>query len=203
MTMAAQLAAEGSEQGHPRWPRIGFVVVLLVAVAALVTACGGSGSTGIASLRSTGTKARTRSNGAASSAARKSGVLYASCMRAHGISNFPDPEAGGGFDIPLSLDLKSNPQWHSTVQACQSDLPGGGPASKLREHSISLRSELKFATCLRSHGITDFPDPNSQGTFHISGGINMNSPQFEAANTACQKLTSGIPIAISPGSNGA
>ena len=47
---------------------------------------------------------------------------------------------------------------------------------------------LKFAECMRSHGITDFPDPSSGGgfIFPASRGI-IQSPQFQAAQKACQK----------------
>ena len=47
---------------------------------------------------------------------------------------------------------------------------------------------LKFAGCMRSHGITDFPDPSSGGgfVFHTSAGMTQ-SPQFQAAQKACQR----------------
>lgn len=55
---------------------------------------------------------------------------------------------------------------------------------------------LAYTNCMRSHGISDFPDPvvgpNGQGGgFRISGGpgsdLDPNSPRFEAASHACQK----------------
>jgi len=50
---------------------------------------------------------------------------------------------------------------------------------------------------MRSYRITDFPDPNSQGLIQIpsSSDLNPNSPQFEAAQEACEPRGSlGIPI---------
>jgi hypothetical protein len=43
---------------------------------------------------------------------------------------------------------------------------------------------------MRSHGVPNFPDPNSQGQIEIgsSDGINPQSPQFESAQRACQRL---------------
>ena len=38
---------------------------------------------------------------------------YAQCMRAHGVSKFPDPSGQG----------KNSPQFQSAWQACQSNLP--------------------------------------------------------------------------------
>ncbi|MGH9105804.1 MAG: hypothetical protein ACRDZX_08210 [Acidimicrobiales bacterium] len=46
---------------------------------------------------------------------------------------------------------------------------------------------LRFAECMRSHGITNFPDP-SGGGFRIPVGGRFNqSPQFLAAQKACQE----------------
>jgi hypothetical protein len=54
---------------------------------------------------------------------------------------------------------------------------------------------IAFSRCLRSHGITDFPDPSSGGggvQFHISGnGPNPASPAFRSARASCSKLLPG------------
>jgi hypothetical protein len=54
---------------------------------------------------------------------------------------------------------------------------------------------LKFAACMRAHGITSFPEPevnrNKENIiigFTPASGIDPNSPQFQAAQKACQKL---------------
>jgi hypothetical protein len=48
---------------------------------------------------------------------------------------------------------------------------------------------LKFSGCMRSHGITKFPDPSSNGGMEVGSndGIDLNSPPFRAAQEACQK----------------
>jgi hypothetical protein len=51
---------------------------------------------------------------------------------------------------------------------------------------------LKFSQCMRAHGIADFPDPSAGGGILISGvgpnsELNPSSPQFSAAQNACQK----------------
>jgi hypothetical protein len=60
-----------------------------------------------------------------------------------------------------------------------------GPAN-----SQNLQADaLKFARCMRSHGISKFPDPASDGQLTITGtGINVHSPAFEGASNACQSL---------------
>lgn len=46
-----------------------------------------------------------------------------------------------------------------------------------------------YAQCMRSHGVTSFPDPQgpNQDQFLISGAV-QNDPHFAAASTACQAL---------------
>jgi len=173
--------AEGCKRTIPRWGRVGPPVVVL-AVASLVAACGGaSSSPGVASLGSS----TTSSNGSsAQSSTRQSGVLYASCMRAHGVSNFPDSavsESNGEAEFDLPQGIKSEPQFASASRACQRDLPG---ASSMPAKHVDIEEELDFAHCMRSHGISDFPDPMPGGGFDIPG--DTNSPQFETAANACQ-----------------
>jgi hypothetical protein len=48
---------------------------------------------------------------------------------------------------------------------------------------------------MRSHGITNFPDPfenSHQIGFNTNGtGIDQNSPRYKAANKTCQPLLPG------------
>ncbi len=48
----------------------------------------------------------------------------------------------------------------------------------------------KFSACMRKHGVTNFPDPNSQGviTFGSAQGIDPSSPTFGSARSACEQL---------------
>src|SRR5262249_59605814 len=47
-----------------------------------------------------------------------------------------------------------------------------------------------YSACMRRHGVPNFPDPDSQGRllFNSGSGINPRSPQFRAAQKACQRL---------------
>jgi ABC-2 family transporter protein len=49
---------------------------------------------------------------------------------------------------------------------------------------------LAYSACMRSHGVPRFPDPNSSGEILKSEVIALNpgSPQFQAAQRACQGL---------------
>jgi hypothetical protein len=60
-----------------------------------------------------------------------------------------------------------------------------------------LESEyLSFARCVRSHGVSDFPDPvigsGGHPGFRLQGGtdsdLNSNNPAFQAGVAACQRI---------------
>jgi hypothetical protein len=50
---------------------------------------------------------------------------------------------------------------------------------------------LKFADCMRSHGVPNFPDPGPGGGIQLSSAINPQSPAFQSAQSACSKLMPG------------
>jgi hypothetical protein len=158
----------------PRWRRFGPLVVAPVAVAALMAGCGGGGSHHAASSASNDTSAP--------SSARQSGLAFASCMRAHGVANFPGSAVSvneGQVQLAVPAGIKGEPQFPSASQACQRDLPGGSLPSK----HVNVQQELEYANCMRARGVSDFPDPMPGGGFDIT--FNTNSPQFEAADNAC------------------
>ena len=70
----------------------------------------------------------------------------------------------------------------------------GGCGSSGRRSGGSLRAQagLAFSECMRSHGVTAFPDPSSGGAINIEDtGINPSAPAFEAAQATCTKLFAG------------
>jgi hypothetical protein len=161
--------------------RHSVLVAATVGVGLLAAACGG-GSTphGMASVGSTKSTTTT--------VPESSSVRYASCMRAHGVANFPDSAIsvdGNQVQFNTPHGIKSEPHFASASRACARDLPG---ASSFPAKHVNVQAELAFSRCMRSHGITDFPDPLPGGGFNAPG--NTNSPQFEAPARACQ--TTGV-----------
>jgi hypothetical protein len=49
-----------------------------------------------------------------------------------------------------------------------------------------------YSSCMRSHGVPSFPDPDSQGHLNLKftkgGALDPSSPQFQAAQQACKRL---------------
>jgi hypothetical protein len=49
-----------------------------------------------------------------------------------------------------------------------------------------LEAMVRYAACMRQHGVPKFPDPDTSGT--IQALIRRNSPKFKAAERTCQHL---------------
>jgi hypothetical protein len=51
-------------------------------------------------------------------------------------------------------------------------------------------AQLSYSECMRSHGVSDFPDPDSQGRIQITSGpgsdLNPDNPVYQNAQKACQ-----------------
>jgi hypothetical protein len=53
------------------------------------------------------------------------------------------------------------------------------------KQAVGVSKLLKFAECMRSHGVTDYPNPSPSG---LSSLPNPNSPTYQAAQRACSGL---------------
>jgi hypothetical protein len=65
---------------------------------------------------------------------------------------------------------------------------GGGSPSSATGGSAAYQQALPFAQCMRSHGIGNFPDPDSSGNFDVNGSVHADSPQYAAAQRTCVRL---------------
>jgi hypothetical protein len=69
---------------------------------------------------------------------------------------------------------------------------GSGSPSQRTSSASALPPAIKFAQCMRSSGVTNWPDPSSNGRPQPLNQIDPNSPAFHRAYTACRKnLPSG------------
>jgi hypothetical protein len=192
-------------------------IAALATVALLAAGCGGGSKT--PSIASLGT---TTSNNASSSASPSSsaggafpigasmsidvgtgasGVKYSACMRAHGVPNYPDPDAQGTITITVSASLNpSSPVFQQAQADCRHLIPAGSEAgqtlSSAQRQQMQERA-LAFAACMRAHGVPDYPDPtfSNGGVTEKSGGdgLSPNSPTFQAAQKSCQAQRTQSP----------
>ena len=86
--------------------------------------------------------------------ARDKAVKFAECIRAHGVSDFPDPDAKNQFQYGVSV---TPAVWTRATTACKDLQPPGTLSAKRTTKQQS--SALRFAQCVRDHGVKDFPDP--------------------------------------------
>ncbi len=188
-------ATDPEPRCRPPLRRGALMTAAALAVAVCVAACGGGASTpGVAS----GSSITTTANpSAAGSTQATELVAYASCIRSHGVPNFPDPTDSGGIPkdgVIRAFRAVSDSQAEAAQNDCRHLLPAGGSLSGQSSHSVTAQDQqdyLKAAACMRSHGITNFPDPIFSGgtvSFHEPSGIDTHSTQFTRARQTCQKL---------------
>jgi len=195
---------------------VGALLAAVIA-AALIAACGGSSSnarfahtssiasgSSIAHTNSTGgsvahTNTTTTAHNTTKSTPSPSPLGFATCMRAHGVPNFPDPTAlparhssgqpelapasSGGFTAN-----PNSPAYETASNDCRS-LAHATPVSQVGDQLMA--SQLKFAVCMRAHGVPNFPDPTNTGEFGNNGaisGVNTNSPALQNAQKTCSKF---------------
>jgi hypothetical protein len=115
------------------------------------------------------------------------------------VPNFPDPQRVGGRTLKLTIErlLASSPQFKAAQRACNRLLPNCGRGSQEadRQTHARLAGELSFAGCMRSHGVTRFPDPTAQGDLSVAmvqaQGIAVHSPAFLRVVRACLPASHG------------
>jgi hypothetical protein len=131
-------------------------------------------------------------------------LKFSQCMRANGVSAFPDPDASGSLTIDgvvngSSLDPNSA-SWKQAMTACKDLEPAGfaggtGPVTP-QQHE----ARLKFAQCIRDNGVPDFPDPASDtaplvDTNRIpSSGTDNGMSILNAAMHKCSSYASAAGI---------
>jgi hypothetical protein len=125
-------------------------------------------------------------------------------MRQHGVPSYPDPhlvthdgEHGIAQDLPPGMI--QSPAFQTADRKCAGILPlpknaDSGQSGQARaQHELGL---LSFARCMRSHGVSSFPDPNSQGQINVdtlaADGVNIHLPYVINAAVACIPASHGV-----------
>jgi len=185
----------------------GVAMVLCLASSSLLAAACGTGAVPPAVA---GTGATTQTTSISSPRAKNGAsqygdeIKYATCMRTHGVPNFPDPSASGGFALPPGTNIGS-PAYQAAQSKCQKILPSSGfpgPGTTTHPTSAALARVLKITQCMRRHGFPQFPDPttsvpsNQSNAGQISDrngvilvfprSLDMQSPQFTRAAAVCK-----------------
>jgi hypothetical protein len=177
--------------------RIIPVAAAMAVVALLAAGCGSVSPTTTTTGAAAGSGPPT--DGAASA------YRYSACMRDHGVSNFPDPKVhmssnGGSTQVSVMIPagVGDSPQLSAARTACQGILPAPSNsdlAAQAKQREVHKQDLLAFAHCLRSHGISGFPDPNAEGQLTLpmvqAAGIDLTAPRVRTAALACVPASNG------------
>jgi hypothetical protein len=122
-------------------------------------------------------------------------------MRSNGMPDFPDPQRFVGGNVKLTLHQfgASSPQFHAAISACNHLLPtngGSGSQETAQQQRTRVADGLSFARCVRSHGVSRFPDPTPQGQLTVemvqAQGIDVHAPAVLRAVQACLPASHGL-----------
>ncbi len=129
------------------------------------------------------------------SASQRDNSELTACMRARGVPNFPAATSNGQFNLN-GIDQKS-PRFQAALNKCGQLFQSQNPAQLTEQ---ALAQGVKYAQCMRAHGIPNFPDPTVSGggvSGQVSGsggsGINLLSPQGTRAREACRHILASTP----------
>jgi hypothetical protein len=128
-------------------------------------------------------------------------LAFIDCMRKAGL-NVKQPTGAGEKGMAVQVPKGVSPARLQTIQRDCARKTGGGPKPPSKaEQARFLDQALKFARCMRAHGI-DMPDPQAQGGGIRIGGpagsrssgpnsLDPKSPAFQRAQKACESLMPG------------
>ncbi len=150
-------------------------------------------------------------SGSSQSTNPQQALAYSHCMRSHGVPGFPDPNSSGAFPKVSAQQLGvSSTLFEAAQNHCRYLLPNGGSGPSQTQVQQIMNGMLKFAQCMRSHGVSNWPDPvvdaGGNPEFYLDGKINQNSPQVKSKIHDCvhwipsEAISPGNPIAC-PGAN--
>ena len=177
----------------------GLYAALLVALALLAAACGGSELPGAAGPRNS---------------APASAVAFSACMRSQGVPEYPDPGSDGTLPKGNAQAFGvTSARYQAAQRACRHLLPssdatftaslnqclqtGECPPAVVQ---LALTEGLKFARCMRHDGVPNWPDPTVDSAGRPSfqttaAGISIaatRSPQMLAKIGHCQSQPGAV-----------
>lgn len=125
-------------------------------------------------------------------------------MRAHGVSDFPDPRPAGGFSIRESIPVSSSvvingvtvdsPAYTAALRTCDvSGAIGPKPLTGVQEDAMVAK-----AHCIRTHGVPNFPYPSFGpggvgARMLLPASYNPEAPAARHAAKACASVGASIP----------
>jgi hypothetical protein len=182
-----------SGRSRPWAARVSAITVVTCALVVVLAGCIDTSS------RAGGTGAATAGS---QSTYTQDAIAYARCVRSHGVPGFPDPNAVGTFP-KASVPAGSGAQLTAANRTGGHLLPANGSGYVVT--AKEQQDYINAAACMRSHDISDFPDPvfsegDGKVNFPIPSNISTSSTQFTTARATCAKLIpAGLPYSAPAG----
>jgi hypothetical protein len=90
----------------------------------------------------------------------------------------------------------SRPHWlliALLALSCAPTVAGCGTSSTRNRGASNTQAQaVRYADCVRGHGVSNFPDPSPEGGFNLRAlGSEAGSPTLLAAQTACANMQPG------------
>jgi hypothetical protein len=181
-------------------------LIVLSALALIISACSSGGGSEVASLEELISDVGADVEDVSSEGIDEDSVLeFAQCMRDNGIEEFEDPDIGADGSVAFGFRDLGGDVDRETVraafEACQEHLGGisFGPGSV--DRSDIEDTLYQFAVCMRDNGY-DMPDPDFSRLLGDGGegqggggpfgeGFDREDPAFTSALAACEDVFSG------------
>jgi hypothetical protein len=190
---------------------LGAVIAAGLIAAALTAGCGSSSRS--AGVRLVGSATMTLGSASPATTSTRtpaptapSPLAFARCMRAHGVPDYPDPSRQGQIPRPYATEpapsggFTANPNapaYRTASNDCKS-LADATPVSQTMQHQVE-DAQLKFAVCMRGHGVPNYPDPSATGEIGDNGaisGVDPNSPAVQSAERECSAFVPRPPALV-------
>lgn len=115
------------------------------------------------------------------------GKELAQCIRQNGVPAFPDPSVqDGGLVMPQNQPEVALDHAMEACREIAARLPQSADSESISaEDIVKLR---KWARCLRANGVSDWPDPKSDGSFPIKGTpLDGKTERLQRARQVCDR----------------
>jgi len=173
--------SSNTKKQHPIWIAVAYV---------LLFALGSAGcSRGDDPVVATANPGAANANASANAAAdgEQSLVKFSQCMRAQGLTWFPDPQPDGGL-VVHNPDGVDQSKVDKAEKACKKHYPGGSQGGPIP--AADLAKIRQVSQCMRDHGFAKYPDPEANGSITIDSkvlGVAPDDPAFQKARQECDR----------------
>jgi hypothetical protein len=152
-----------------------------------LAACGSSSNTATVPSLAGGTHTEASAAPGSLAAARAA----VACARKHGMPGVPDPVVGADGQVTIPGGTPTPTPAVRSACAAQIRLAEATSSTLPNVSASDMQALLRYAACMRAHGLPRWPDPNAQGVFHVRSADAGTRSENTRASAACSSLRGG------------